>query len=109
MSAPDTPAIRDARDGWPYPRANDRTAWHQIREEDWLELRDCLPPLDWRASWFLVGEPAAHDDDGQPIHALCVMLGDRYFLREIRTDQVNHWLGHIYALDLDAQRQEVQP
>jgi hypothetical protein len=103
------PAIRDARGDWPYPQANDRTAWHQITEEHWWYFFEVLFPLDMGPGWYLVGEPAAHDDDGQPIHALGVEIGDRYYLREIRTDQVNQWLGHIYALDLDAQRQEVQP
>jgi hypothetical protein len=74
------PALNGA---WPFPQANDRTCWHEITEDQWWQLLECLPPARQGSGFFAVGEPADHDDRGVAIHVFCVRIDDRYFLREL--------------------------
>lgn len=81
--------LHDSVGRWPFPlvtelRHRGERAWVEISDEHADHFLEVLPPL-YRPGCFMVGEPAAHADDGTPIHAAVVRIRTRYFMREIRT------------------------
>ena len=83
-------AIIDSLDRWPFPaiteaRANGHS-WVEISYEHADDLFCAVPPIAIPGG-FMVGEPAAHDHDGYPIHCAVVIVGGRYFARELPIDQ----------------------
>ena len=40
----------------------------EISEAIYFYMLECLPPRNWIGSYFEVGEPHHHDDNGRPVH-----------------------------------------
>ncbi len=55
------------------------TRWKAISAQRYLELLEILPPLDWSAKGFLVGEAVSHTEEGATTFTACAEVGDRYF------------------------------
>ena len=81
------PKVRDSRNAWPYPlvteiRHEGSPDWVEISPEHAEELRNVLPPIGIYGG-FMVPEPAAHTDDGDPICLAVIRLPNgRYVVRD---------------------------
>ncbi len=52
--------------------------FHEITEERYYELLECLPPARMQSDWFFVGEPYYRN-----LYALCFESDGRYFGRNV--------------------------
>lgn len=52
--------------------------FHEITEERYYELLECLPPARMQSDWFFVGEPYYRN-----LYALCFESDGRYFQRNV--------------------------
>lgn len=82
---------------WPFPlvtelRQRGERAWVEVTAETWWHFLEVLPPIYFPGG-FWVSEDADHDNDGCPINAALVKIGDadepgsRYFIRELRRNK----------------------
>ena len=101
--------MRNSLGVWPYPAVSEayragQDEWTEIDEEQMYYFLEVLPPRYFTGGFF-VGEPAAHDSRGVPVHAAVVKARGRYFMREcpIDTPSIAKALRELMAA-LDAQR-----
>jgi len=74
---------------WPFPELDDKYnaadySWREISIEIFDYLLDCVPPARMQGNAFAVGEAWKFDDQGYSIHAVCCVVQDRYFCRNMR-------------------------
>jgi hypothetical protein len=80
-----TPA-RPTKTEWPYPWIGEHynpghPEWLETSQETFDNQLGCVPPARMKGSAFAVGECYRHDRDGNPLHAIFVQYGGRYFCR----------------------------
>lgn len=71
------PGVIDCRQDWPFPwltitdlRRQHRNVWAMVDPAAYYEYLEMLPPAGYASRAFAMGEPASHDDQGRPIHAV---------------------------------------
>lgn len=80
--------------------------WVQITEEEYDHFLNCVPPLAFNGTWFLVGEAQTQLNNGKSIYLACkeedgkyyckYMTVEKYVSRDtkvIEYDQLYRWSG----------------
>jgi len=70
-------------------KLNDWTRWNEglikgsepveVSEYIYFDMLGCMPPRNWQGSYFEVGEPYSHDNQGRPIHRAFWKEGELFF------------------------------
>lgn len=55
--------------------------WHEITEDQYEWLMNCLPPAIFGSEHFLNPAPSCDDKDGNTYYMGCIQRGDRYYGR----------------------------
>ena len=77
-------ALWAAMEKQPYP-------WVKTTERMYHEMLEVLPPISMGGGGFLVGEAQTHNNNGEPVYAGFVKIGNYYQARYMTLREFTEW------------------